>query len=83
MLLPPATAQAVSTARLFAKHQRERQQAGLPPEGGREAALLQGVASALAQGGGWMVGVVAWVLLAVAWEAAAVFGVPAEQRGWK
>jgi len=46
-LVGPALVQAVIEARLFAKHQQQRQQAGLPPEHGWHAGLYAVVLSLL------------------------------------
>lgn len=66
--LLPVTCEARTAARFFDHHQRQRQQAGLPPERGLQAATLQLVYDTLVGAGGVSLFVLAWVTLAVSFE---------------
>lgn len=66
--LLPVAWETRTTARLFHHHQRQRQQAGLPPEGGLQAATLELVYQTLVGAGGVSLFVLVWAALSVSFE---------------
>lgn len=67
-LLLPVLHQVLGDARLFQLHQRERRAAGLPPERGKEAAVLSFVWKMTMEGMGLQAALFAWILLSVCWD---------------
>ena len=67
-LLLPLLWQALSEARLFQQHQRERAAEGLPPEGGAEAAVYGFWWNLTFEGMGLQVLLVCWILLSALWD---------------
>ncbi len=67
-LLLPVMWQALTEARFFQLHLRERQAAGLSPERGPEAAVYRFVWQATMEGMGLQAAMLAWILLSTCWD---------------
>lgn len=68
-LLVPLSVQAVSESRLFARHEGKRQEAGLPPERGLDAAVLRAVWRHTNQGSAGCTAFLLWMHMSVVWRA--------------